>query len=179
MNWEMIIAVCEIFGVIAVVLTLGYLARQIRESTTLAETEYHTNSVNTMARFSDWKAASVCNARIFRIGMKNFQALTEDERVILDGVLLDLVLCLKDILEAHERGFMDKETYDAWVSFVGTNIAMPGGQMWWQQARNLFIPKVQKAIDTAITQCLPFQELMPIVFEGSTNEVATVSANKD
>jgi hypothetical protein len=166
MNWDIVNAVSEILGVLVVVITLVYLARQIQESTNLAKTEYHTNSVTTMARFRDWKAASIDNARIFRIGMNDFRALTPDERIILDGVLLDLVLCLKDILEAHERGFMDQETYEAWVSFVGANIAMPGGQMWWQQARPMFISKVQTVIDSAITQCTPFQELMPIVFEG-------------
>jgi hypothetical protein len=166
MNWVIVNAVGEIVGVVVVVVTLIYLARQIQESTNLAKTEYHTNSVNTMARFKDWKAASIDNARIFRVGMNDFRALTADERVILDGVLLDLVLCLKDILEAHERGFMDQETYEAWVLFVGANIAMPGGQMWWQQARQLFISKVQTVIESTITQCPPFQELMPIVFEG-------------
>ena len=169
MNWDAIGSASEVLGALAVVVTLVYLARQVRENTSLAKTEYHTNSVNTMARFSDWKASSIENARIFRIGMQNFRDLTPDERVILDGVLLDLVLCFKDILEAHERGFMDQETYDAWVSFVGANLAMSGGQMWWQQARRSFISKVQKAIDSAIAQCLPFQELMPIVFEENTN----------
>jgi hypothetical protein len=166
MNWDIVNAVSEILGVVVVVITLVYLARQIQESTNLAKTEYHTNSVTTMARFRDWKSASIDNARIFRVGMNDFRALTPDERITLDGVLLDLVLCLKDILEAHERGFMDKETYGAWVSFVGATIAMPGGQMWWQQARQMFISKVQTVIDSAITQCPPFQELMPIVIEG-------------
>ena len=161
----MVNAISEIVGVVAVVISLIYLARQIMESTNLNKTEYHTNSVSTMARFRDWKAASIDNARIFRLGMSNFRSLTPDERVVLDGVLLDLVLCLKDILEARERGFMDQETYGAWVTFVGANIAMPGGQMWWQHARHLFIPKVQEVIDSAIAECLPFQELMSIVFE--------------
>ena len=164
----MVSAISEIVGVAAVVISLIYLARQIMESTNLNKTEYHTNSVSTMARFHDWKAASIDNARIFRLGMSNFRSLTPDERVILDGVLLDLVLCLKDILEARERGFMDQETYGAWVSFVGANIAMPGGQMWWQQARHLFVPKVQEVIDSAIAECLPFQELMSIVFEDNS-----------
>ena len=167
----MVNAFSELAGVFAVVISLIYLARQITESTNLNKTEYHTNSVSTMARFSDWKSANINNARIFRLGMINFRSLTPDERVILDGVLLDLVLCLKDILEARERGFMDLETYGAWLSFVGANIAMPGGQMWWQQARHLFIPKVQQAIDSEIAECLPFQKLMSIVFEDESAEL--------
>ena len=165
MNWEAIGALSEIIGAVAVVVSLIYLAVQIKRNTDLAKTEYHTSSASSAARFQDWKAANPENARIFRTGMLDFRALNADERVILDGVLLDVVLVFKDILEAHERGFMDSETYEAWRSFIGTNIGMPGARLWWEQARVMFIGKVQVTIDAAIRETPPYHELMSIVFE--------------
>ena len=165
MNWEAIGAISEIIGAVAVVISLIYVATQIRQNTELARTEYHTNSVTTIARFQDWKAANVDNARIFRVGMLDFRALSLDERIVLDGLLLDLVLVFKDVQEAYERGFMDPDTYKAWIGFVGTNIGMPGAQMWWKQGRAIFIEKVQLAVDAAIKETPPLQELMSIVFE--------------
>ena len=97
--------------------------------------------------------------------MKDFRALNLQERVILDGVLLDLVLMFRDIQEAHERGFMELDTYNAWVGFVGATLGMPGGKMWWEQARVLFLKRVQAAIDTGIEKSAPLQELMSIVYE--------------
>ena len=107
MNWDAIGALGEIIGAAAVFISLLYLAIQIRQSTTLARTQYHTNSVSIFAPFSDWKSA---NPRVFREGMTDFESLNADDRVNLDSILTLFVLTFKDVLEAHERGFVDRET---------------------------------------------------------------------
>ena len=161
MNWDAIGALGEIIGAAAVFISLLYLAIQIRQSTTLARTQYHTNSVSIFAPFSDWKSA---NPRVFREGMTDFESLNADDRVNLDSILTLFVLTFKDVLEAHERGFVDRETYLAWENYIGTNLAMPGGQVWRSQARNIFIEKVQAAVDASIARTPPYNKLMPIVF---------------
>ena len=168
MNWEAIGAVSEIVGAGAVVITLGYLAIQIRQGTELARTQYHTNSVQNIASFQHWKSANADNARIFREGMADFNSLSPDERVMLDGVLQDLVLSFKDVLEAYERGFMDRETYGAWEGYVGSHLSMPGGMKWWESARAGYIEKLQLAMNSAIEKTPPYNEVMPIVFDIET-----------
>ena len=165
MSWDAIGAISETIGAIAVVISLIYVAVQINKNTNLAKSEYHTTSVSGSARFHHWKSANEVNARIYATGMNDFRSLNLHERVILDGVLLDLVLMFRDIQEAHERGFMELDTYDAWVRFVGANLGMPGGKMWWEQARGLFLERVQSAIDTGIENTPPLQEFMSIVYE--------------
>ena len=87
-----------------------------------------------------------------------------DDRVNLDSILTLFVLTFKDVLEAHERGFVDRETYLAWEGYIGTNLAMPGGKFWWNQGRNLFIDQVQLAVDAAIARTPPYNEIMPSMF---------------
>ncbi len=36
-----------------------------------------------------------------------------------------------NIQEAHERGLMELDTYNAWLNFLSTTLGMPGGKMWW------------------------------------------------
>lgn len=165
MNWEAIGALGDIIGAVAVVVSLVYLGRQIKQGTDLARTDFHSRSVDTLARFQNWKSASVENARIFRTGMLDFYSLSTDERIILDGVLLDLVLAFKDVLEAYERGFMDVDTYQAWFGFIGTNIGMPGARTWWEHARPIYVPKVRSTVDQAINSAAPYQQLMSVLFE--------------
>jgi hypothetical protein len=165
MNWDAIGAISETVGAIAVVVSLVYLAVQIKKNTNLAKSEYHTTSVAGAARFYHWKSANLENAKIFTIGMKDFRALSIQERVILDGVLMDLVLMFRDMQEAHERGLMELDTYNAWVSFLGTTLGMPGGKMWWEQARAHFLKRVQAAVDSGIEKTSPFNELMSIIYE--------------
>ena len=121
MNWEAAGAIGEIIGATAVFVSLLYLAIQIRQSTALARTQYHTNSVAIFAPFSDWKSA---NPRVFREGMKDFESLNADDRVNLDSILTLFVLTFKDVLDAHENGFVERETYLAWESYVGTKRAI-------------------------------------------------------
>jgi hypothetical protein len=168
MDWDAIGAVSEIIGAAAVVISLLYLAVQLRQGTELARTQYHTNSVTTIAPIQYWKAASSENARIFREGMMDFRSLSPDDRVMLDGILVMLVLTFKDVMEAHDRGFMDQATYEAWEGYVGTNIGMPGASMWWEQGRALFIDKVQLRVDAAIKKTPPYQELMSVVLDNET-----------
>ena len=164
-NWDSVGAISETVGAIAVVVSLVYLALQIKKNTNLAKSEYHTASVAGAARFYHWKSANLENATIFTVGMKDFLALSIQERVILDGILMDLVLTFRDIQEAHERGLMELDTYNAWESFLGTTLGMPGGKMWWEQARAHFLVRVQAAIDSGIEKTLPFNELMSIIYE--------------
>ncbi len=84
-----------------------------------------------ITRFFHWKSANLENAQIFTTGMEDFRALSIKERVILDGVLMDLLLMFRDIQEAHERGLMELDTYNAWLNFLSTTLGMPGGKMWW------------------------------------------------
>ena len=168
MNWDALGAIGELVGAAAVVLTLGYLAIQIRQSTELARSQYHTNSVTLSNPFQHWKAANAENARIFREGMMNFRALSADDRVILDAVLCAFVLSFKDVLEARDRGYMDNATYVAWQGYIGATLGMPGGLMWWEDGRSLFIPKVQASIDASIDKYPPYNELMSVVFENET-----------
>ena len=165
MNWDAIGAIGEIIWAAAVIITLGYLAIQIRQGTDLARTQYHTNSVQNLKSYQHWKAANSDNARIFREGMMDFRLLGPDERVMFDGVLDDFILSFKDVLEAYERGFMDRETYGAWEGYVGSHLAMPGALKWWEHARIGFIEKLQRTINSAIEKTPPYHELVPIVFE--------------
>jgi hypothetical protein len=164
-NWDAVGAISETVGAIVVVVSLVYLAVQIKKNTNLAKSEYHTTSVAGASRFFHWKSANLENAQIFTTGMKDFRALSIKERVILDGVLMDLLLMFRDIQEAHERGLMELDTYNAWLNFLSTTLGMPGGKMWWEQARVLFLKRLQAAIDSGIEKTLPQNELMSIIYE--------------
>ena len=113
MNWDAIGAIGEIVGATAVVLSLLYLALQLRQSTNFARMEYHTKTIDSMAPSYHWRAANPDNARIFREGIQDFRTLNADERVMLDSVLSTIVLSFKDILEAHKNNLLDSDTYKA------------------------------------------------------------------
>jgi len=73
MNYEAIGAFGEIAGAIAVVLSLVYVWRQFRHSSTYALENIYFQTVNNFS-------ATPENARIVRLGDEDFSSLTPDEQ---------------------------------------------------------------------------------------------------
>ncbi len=165
MNWDAIGAIGELIGATAVVLSLLYLAIQLRQSTRFARLDYHTKTISAMAPSYHWRAANPVNARIFREGLRDFRTLNSDERVMLDSVLTTTVLSFKDILEAHKNNLLDGDNFRAWEGYVGALLTMPGGALWWQQIKVGFTDEVQSAVDSAVERSAPYDQLMSIIFE--------------
>ena len=79
MNWEAISAICEVVGSIAVVLTLIYLAVQIRQNTHSDQSTALEGTVNTAIanRQAIYESAEMTN--IINRGMRDHEDLDEDE----------------------------------------------------------------------------------------------------
>ncbi len=87
MNWEAIGAVGEILSAMGVVVTLGYLAVQIRQSNAIASWETHRSAV---AGFSDAFqniANDADNARVYRCGLFDLQSLAPDDRLRFSNIV--------------------------------------------------------------------------------------------
>jgi len=165
MNWDAVGAIGEVVGAAAVIFSLLYLAIQLRQANNVAKAEYHTNMVALLSPFQNSKLENVA---VFKKGLLDFRALTTEERFVLDGILVTLVMAFKDVLEAHERGFMGGDDYAAWEGYIGAHLSMPGATQWWEQAGLLYIPKVQEAVNVAIAKTPSFRDAMPIIFENET-----------
>ena len=119
MNWEAIGAVGEIIGAVAVVITLAYLAVQVRHSR--EATEANTKSLKAAARFESgryWSeetirmALSPDMAMIVAAGFEDASQLSDDDRERLIAWYLQHML-MKDAL------------YQQHVDGVATEIALP------------------------------------------------------
>ncbi len=62
--------------------------------------QYYTNSIQNLLSFHNRKATDSDNARIFRESKMDFRFLGPDERLMLDAVLQDFALSLKDVRTA-------------------------------------------------------------------------------
>jgi hypothetical protein len=64
MNWEALGAIGEIVGAVAVVLTLGYLAVQIRQNTLSNRSTFHFQAITEFTRMHEQVFGSPDNARL-------------------------------------------------------------------------------------------------------------------
>ena len=131
MNWEAIGAVGEAVGAIAVVVTLAYLAMQIRQNTGATRAASHHAVIEALNQGNLAQARDAELARIWVSGLKDRGVLTEVERQRFDSLCLayfhvfdslwysaKVGTAERDLLLSEEKGFvylMDSSgVYDWW-----------------------------------------------------------------
>lgn len=139
MNWEAIAAIGEMIGAIGVILTLGYLAYQVRQNThQLAQNErtsiaaainVSTTSYRENRRFI-YTSAEV--SEIVRNGMMDPESLDENDRYRFRLVLHNLVDALWDIYSQTLKTGYSPETWEMLgVRLVERALATNGGRWFW------------------------------------------------
>ena len=152
----------EFLGAIAVVVTLIYLARQIRQSNRAAET------AAIQAFFQSTESISLAprsNGGLMRKGLANWQSLTGDEQVDLSSIFTDWASKIHMGYRLHLRRVLDAQTYDAWEGTLVSILKTPGGDEWWSNAQLLWPTDFRNQIDRVLsdegTGILPWDEVMP------------------
>jgi len=139
----------DFLGGVAVIATLVYLARQIREntrSTRLAAMQ------STMLAAQDLLKLPVQDpdvGRVFRVGLMTPDELTEDEFHRFRYFLLALLRVHEDMFVQHKSGVIDDETWHARAANLGTLLAMPGGRRVWE-THNAYRPDFQAWLDSRL-----------------------------
>ncbi len=132
MDWDAIGAVGEVLGAAAVLVTLVYLARQIKQNTQeVRSSNYHgiTDSFNginvMMATNSDL-------ARIFKDGNNSYSALSEEEQTQY-GFFMHAAFRVMDVLHYQSHhGTGDTTLWDAEKPTIDTLLAGQGARDWWR-----------------------------------------------
>ena len=120
MNWEAIGAVGEAVGAIAVVVTLAYLAMQIRQNTGATRAASHHAVIEALNQGNLAQARDAELAQIWVSGLKDRGVLTEVERQRFDSLWYSAKVGTseRDLLLSEEKGFvylMDSSgVYDWW-----------------------------------------------------------------
>lgn len=148
MNWEAIGAAGEILGALAVVVSLLYLAIQIRHSAnaTRAASRYASTQLTTdilVAIASDPEVAS-----IFRRGQNDPDSLSDDEGLRFDMLLYAVFDQWETMYSQVRRGAMFEEDWEKYESSViPMYLAQPGAQRFWETASDMYPAFFREYID--------------------------------
>ena len=161
MNWDAIGAIGEIIGAIAVLITLVYLAFQVRQSNKLAKMEMHEDSISHYLQNNGNFISNVETARVFREGLLNLDSISPSERIQLWGMLNNIIASFNHIREAYENGIYKKEVFEAWRGYVCGVLAMPGGKIYWNDGRSGYPEDLQVCIEDALDTAPGIDSLNP------------------
>lgn len=147
MNWDALGAIGEIIGALAVFLTLGYLAVQIRQNTkavTASALDSSVNAVNAV-RVAMFESAEV--AAIYRKGLENPDELDDDEKVRFRLLVHTVLWAVWNIYAQTEYGGLSKSIWAAQVPLLDRVINSRGGIWFWDEYRMEFDEKFRDEVD--------------------------------
>jgi hypothetical protein len=138
MNWEAIGTVAEVVGAVAVVVSLVYLAAQIRQNTRQVEEQGRAQRFAALGvLFDNWRnfRTNIISdrklANIWRCGNEDPSQLDEDDRVIFDFLMVDLIWGFA----ANWMMGVDEGLGSYLRDDIADNLlvyASPGFRVWWQ-----------------------------------------------
>ena len=148
MNWDAAGAIAEVIGAITVVISVIYLAVQIRRQTdqsrlaaTRELTEQHSDIIN---RIID----DELTADLYLRAVKDFGALTSVERIRV-SLLFHRMMRLIEQQHLHiEKGQIDPEFFKSMDQMFFEWLTFPGVQAWWEEgSKDFFVGGFRRHMD--------------------------------
>jgi len=152
MNWEALGAIGEIVGSVAVVVTLGYVAMQMRQNTSAIRTASRQEIVSGFRETNRlWMDPDA--ARAYAQGVRDYPDMPFRERALFGNMISDSALFFQGAFALYESGQLEEETYQAYLDWFACTVATPGGTAWWEEVgRPFFFKRAVKAVDERLAQ---------------------------
>jgi hypothetical protein len=155
MNWDALGAIGEIIGACAVVITLIYVAvqmrqnnRQIAENTKVVRLSARGATQEAFSRYRHLIADSPALAELYVRGCADYRALPVAERVRF-GSLLSEYLLAWNLRYLHIRdGLQDPDTWERQKAFLVSVLTQPGVRYWWDRNQHMFDSAFVAAVES-------------------------------
>ncbi len=144
-------AIGDFVGGIAVLVTLVYLAVQVRQNTAALKTASRQEVV---AGYREFNRLQLMTGRSdeYARGLRHYPDLPFGDRSAFSGIINDLALFMQGAFALHESGALEDETYHAYLDWFACNLATPGGAAWWREIGPFFAPRMVAAVDARLAR---------------------------
>ena len=147
MNWEAIGAIGEIVGALAVVLTLYFLAKQVRASNRSAYAAAHSIRADRNIRMVQWVAEQ--GVEEIRLRMARGDDVTDGERYKVIYGDFALLRHLEDMHFQYLEGGIGEEVWTACQGGIANVISSPAFDENFSNARRILRPSFVEIVEAA------------------------------
>jgi hypothetical protein len=131
MNWEAIGAVGEIAGALAVIVTLGYLAIQIRQGINSVQ---GATELEASKQFTDWHARITNSIELRTVWDKaaGGESLSDVERVQYMWLISELFFMIEGFFRQYKRGLISESSWGPLEMSVIAALKNDQVSTWWE-----------------------------------------------
>jgi hypothetical protein len=147
-NWDAIGAIAEIVGAVAVVVTLAYLAREVRQNTRAGKAAAVNASHVSLRENRRSTLASAELSTIFISGGRNPLELSETERQRYVWIMLNVSDAMLDIYtQTLETNFSPETWHTQGVSATLRTLGSEGGRWFWENFASSYPKGFRQEVD--------------------------------
>jgi hypothetical protein len=150
MDLQDIGALGEAIGGIAVIITLIYLALQIRQNTKAVRSNSFHAVTDSFNEINNLIAHDESLARIFRVGMEDLANLNEDELIRFSFMFMAPFRIFETIFYQYTNGTIDQRLWQAEKRSMQFLLSGPGSRAWWYRNPLSFTPEFRQFIESEI-----------------------------
>ena len=121
----------EFVGAIAVVVTLAYLAVQVRQSNHAAQSSAVQSFFDSFSSVTVEPSKNIEFVQLLRRGFSTWDELTKDEQAQMHLYWSDYASKLHMGFRLFKRGVLDEGSYIGWETFFLAALQTPGVRAWW------------------------------------------------
>ncbi len=121
----------EFVGAIGVIVSLVYLATQIRQNTKAVRSNTSQAITDSRVEFLSSISDNPEVARMFFSGLSDLDSLGPDERSRFAIMMARFIATMENYHYQHLRGAMDQEQWTRMLGILRWFMSTPGGQAWW------------------------------------------------
>ena len=155
MNWDAISAIAESMGTIAVVVTLVYLASQLRMANKQREQEASRDNLDRLNQLCELFSQSIEKASIINRGRKSLSSLSADERLIFEYIHFQVLNAIEgwymQLMKTSRPGSYRDQQLDNIIGSIPFLLDHRGAREVWETAKHLYLP-VQQLIDDTLSE---------------------------
>ena len=138
MNWDAIGAIGELVGAAAVVVSIIYLAVQIKQNSRLVRSSGYQTAVQVANEVMESLSSDPETSRIFERAQESYDDLSPDELRTARAMFLRVFMYYEAFFYQYKDGVVDPDIWEGRRKMMINLLTMPGVASWWAQYCDVF-----------------------------------------
>ena len=164
MNWDAIGAVGELLGATAVLVTLIYLAVQVRQANSAGKRESFRGYVSELNNRLLEPQRDPEFVKLFQQANRDWNSISLGDQAVVSSVYSSYIFACAEEFALREDGNVDPALEYQVDQAVASFLQVPGPATWWEQGCSYFSPSFRNHVDQLLASedCPPpMHRLLP------------------
>ena len=145
----------EFLGAIAVLVSLVYLALQIRHNTMTVRAGTSAAISESLARSTEVLGVDPQAARVYILGLAGDSSLSFEENLQFNFLFRTYMRRVENAYYQQLRGFVDTDHWQTTERTLSQMLKMPGGKRNWEESRDLYSDRFVAHLDRILIELGP------------------------